>query len=111
MQLELDDVVQTWNDHYIRQSRNPRVPSGRPNIMYSCSHLYGAEDECCAVDTADVDLCKQCCTFRVSRPCEDEQVYELCLAAMSQHNLSLPNDAHYGIELYRKLRMEINALL
>ena len=79
--------------------------------MYSCSQLYGTEDESCDVDAADVDVCKQHCTFRVSRPREDKEVYYLCLAAMRRHNLSLPNDAHYGIDLYRKLRTEINALL
>jgi len=71
--VKLDDVVETWNDHYIRQSRKPRVPSGRPNIMYSCSHLYGAEDESVVVDTTDVDVCKQHCTFRVSQPCENKR--------------------------------------
>jgi len=111
LQDEVDDVLETWNDHCIRRSRNPRVPSGRPNVMFSCSHLYAAEDQRCAVDTADVELCRQRCTFRVSRPCEDEEVYELCLAAMTQNNLSLPNDVHYALDLYRKLRLEINALL
>lgn len=110
-QDELDDVLETWNDHYIRRSRNVSVPSGRPNIMYSCPLLYGAEDECCAVDTTDLDICKQHCIFRTLQPCEDEDVYNLCLTLMMQHNLSLPNDPSCGVELYRKLRMEIMALL
>lgn len=39
-QDELDDTVRVWDAHTIRPSRNPNVPSGQPNVMYSLPELY-----------------------------------------------------------------------
>ncbi|CAL8375938.1 unnamed protein product [Arctogadus glacialis] len=38
---ELDDTAQAWNTHTIRPSKNPNVPSGRPNVMFAL--LWGQE--------------------------------------------------------------------
>lgn len=43
IQADLDNVVEHWNSHYIRQSRHDTV-SGIPDILYSLPEYYGKTD-------------------------------------------------------------------
>jgi len=79
--------------------------------MFACPQLHGAQDECQNVTCADIDVCTQQCTFRDSRSCEDVDIYDLCLAILNEQGLDLPHDVDGGLELYRKLRSEITALV
>lgn len=41
MQKELDQFVEEWNSHRIRQSKNADAPGGIPNTMYYFPSLTG----------------------------------------------------------------------
>ena len=41
LQDDLEDFVADWNSHYLRKSRNPGSPYGRPDDIYSMPALYG----------------------------------------------------------------------
>ena len=101
-------MVEVWNHHLIRPSRNPNVPSGRPDIMYCFPQLYGTQDMKIDVDEASVDRCRQECKFRSAIPCQDADVYELCTITMSECNLAIPiKDPYECINLYLQLRQNI----
>ncbi|KAJ8290578.1 hypothetical protein GJAV_G00014810 [Gymnothorax javanicus] len=57
IQDQLNEIKNVWNTHRIRPSRNPNLPSGIPNIMFSAAHLWGVDDHIVqhnAIDLATV---------------------------------------------------------
>lgn len=109
-QDELDKTISVWNSHIIRPSKNDRVPSGRPKVMYMFPELYSTNDCISPVDDADVQLCHANCTFRPTVPC-DTDIYDLCNILMAESDLQLPNDAHQALNLYLHLRNVIISFL
>ncbi|KAL2091658.1 hypothetical protein ACEWY4_013921 [Coilia grayii] len=65
-QNELDETIDVWDSHVIRPSKNDRVPSGRPRIMYMFPELYRSDDCISPVDRADMELCQRDCNGRVT---------------------------------------------
>ncbi|XP_036066803.1 uncharacterized protein LOC118598288 [Oryzias melastigma] len=110
IQDELDKTISVWNSHIIRPSKNDRVPSGRPKVMYMFPELYSTNDCVSPVDDADVQLCHANCTFRPTVPC-DTDIYDLCNILMAESDLQLPNDAHQALNLYLHLRNVIISFL
>lgn len=108
-QDDIDDVVNTWNRHLIRPSRNARVPSGRPNIMYFVPGLYATTDSLCNVFPERVEIAREECRFRKAIPC-DEDVHELCCAVMKENGLEFPEDSDSAVNLYMELRRSISGL-
>ena len=109
LQDDLDATARVWDSHIIRPSKNEKVPHGRPNVMYCVPELYGSEDLLCAVTEEDMDEYKQSCTFRSSVAC-DEDVFELCIILMKEHNMKPPKDAYQALDLYLNLRMLLSNL-
>ncbi|KAI4800026.1 hypothetical protein KUCAC02_016563 [Chaenocephalus aceratus] len=56
IQDELDETTCVWDSHVIRPSKNDRVPSGRPKVMYMFPELYTTEDCISPVEGADAQL-------------------------------------------------------
>ncbi|XP_029975096.1 uncharacterized protein LOC115408457 [Salarias fasciatus] len=110
IQDELDETIRVWDSHVIRPSRNDRVPSGRPRVMYMFPELYSTEDCISLVDSADVQLCRSESTFRPSVPC-DADIYNLCNILMVESQLHLPADAYEALDLYLELRNQIRSSL
>jgi hypothetical protein len=52
----------------------------------------------------DLDLCKNECTFRTLIPCEDADIYYMCINIMAVQNLALPGNAYDALNLYTDLR-------
>ena len=45
IQKEMDIFRQTiWNSHRVRSQKNPQMPKGIPNHLYSFPENYGAEE-------------------------------------------------------------------
>ncbi|CAI5653177.1 unnamed protein product [Oreochromis niloticus] len=103
IQDELDDAAQVWNTHSIRPSKNINIPSGRPNLMYTLPELYGTRDFLCPTEEEHVDLCKNECVFRLTKPC-DPVVYELCNILMSESHLTPPTDPYQAVNLHMHIR-------
>ncbi|XP_048045693.1 uncharacterized protein LOC125267783 [Megalobrama amblycephala] len=109
IQEELDDIVFAWNNHRIRPVHNSRSPHGRPSIMYAVSHLYGATDHLHPVCLEKVQVCLEECVFK-DFPCE-EDIFNICVDLMSEHDLNLMNDVFAEVDLYITLRELINSEL
>ena len=107
LQLDLDATFDVWNHHLIRPSCNNRVPSGRPSIMYEAPELYGAHDHLANVTEDEIQVCKSECIMREMCPCEDKDVFQLCVLVMGERNLELPSDAYQATDLYLLLRTTI----
>ncbi|KAM7386192.1 hypothetical protein PAMA_009029 [Pampus argenteus] len=100
---ELDETIHVWDSHVIRPSKNDRVPSGRPRVMYMFTELYTSDDHISPVDRADVQLCQSNCTFRPAVPC-DTDIYNICNILMVESQLHLPDDAYQALDLYLHFR-------
>ena len=99
-----------WNTHRIRPSRNVRVPSGRPMLMYYTPQIWGTEDKLCTtVDDDEMTVCNSEAEFRSTIPC-DPDVYELCVDIMRRDNLTQPLDVYHAVNLYLHLQREIMVL-
>ncbi|KAJ0005815.1 hypothetical protein NQD34_015709 [Periophthalmus magnuspinnatus] len=106
IQEELNEVVLTWNNHRIRAVNNARSPYGRPSILYAVPQLYGGQNYLHPITMDKVSLCLEECSFR-DFPC-DEDVFNICVDLMSEHNLSFSIDVYQTIDLYIRLRELIN---
>ncbi|XP_063971427.1 uncharacterized protein LOC135158071 [Lytechinus pictus] len=110
IQAELDEVVDVWDRHLIRPSRNVQAPSGRPNIMFNLPSLYTTRDYLHGVSQERMQACKEECVFRKTIPC-DEDIFELCCIVMNEVGYEYPRDRHGARLLYVALRHEITHLL
>ncbi|XP_035990558.1 uncharacterized protein LOC118562959 [Fundulus heteroclitus] len=103
VQRDVNEVVRTWNTHYIRPRPGQEVAGGRPILMYTVPQEYDAEDCLKTVDMEEVAVCKEECTPKSQFPC-DETVFELCLLLMQENEWEAPTDAYNAAELYTSLR-------
>ncbi|KAF3840352.1 hypothetical protein F7725_019069 [Dissostichus mawsoni] len=110
IQDELDETTCVWDSHVIRPSKNDRVPSGRPKVMYMFPELYTTEDCISPVEGADAQLCRSNCTFRPAVPC-DTDIYNICNLLMMESQLNLPADSYQALDLYLDLRNTIRSSL
>ncbi|XP_035989950.1 uncharacterized protein LOC118561813 [Fundulus heteroclitus] len=110
IQDELDEMTSVWDSHIIRPSKNYRVPSGRPKVMYMFPDLYSTRDCISPVNSDDVQLCITNCAFRQATPC-DTDINNLCNFLMAESHLQLPSDGFQAIDLYLHLRTSIRTSL
>ena len=106
----MDNILKTWNSHYIRKVRNSRSPSGRPSLLHKFPELNGTRDYLCEIDADDFETCMQDCVFRASVSC-DGDIFEMCSIIMAENDLSFPEDPHNALQLYMTLRDEARAFL
>ncbi|KAK6477179.1 hypothetical protein HHUSO_G22073 [Huso huso] len=110
LQEELNTVAHIWNTHRIRAQRNSTAPQGRPLMMYTVPHLYGAEDHLCPCTMENIVNCEEECRTRRNYSC-DKTVFELCCLLMDEHRLDPPDNTEQATDLYITLRQEIRDLL
>ncbi|KAK1172320.1 hypothetical protein AOXY_G4861 [Acipenser oxyrinchus oxyrinchus] len=110
IQDELDETARVWDSHVIRPSKNDKVPSGRPSVMYLLPELYRTYDYMSPIESVELQVCRSECTFRLPVPC-DPDVYDMCNIVMAESHLDLPNEPYQALDLYIRLRNEINASL
>lgn len=105
-QNDIEEMVQTWNLHVIRPSKNQNCPSGRPAVMYMAPNLYGTHSYLHTVGEAEIETCKDKCEFREQYPC-DRDLFELALIIMQEENWDIPIDVNNALQLYCDLRSKI----
>ena len=105
-QEELDTFVTMWNHHYIRRTHNDCITYGHPSLMYEVPEIYGAADCLMDVDPEKLEVCVESdlCVGKPDIPCEDNDMYELCLDEMATNNLDIPNNIDEALTLYHTLR-------
>ena len=59
LRKELTDIANEWNCYLLLPNRN-NTPSGRPDVMYFLSHLYGTTDHIICINTAKTDIFTDC---------------------------------------------------
>ncbi|KAI7789952.1 hypothetical protein IRJ41_006707 [Triplophysa rosa] len=105
IQEDLDETVSAWNCHRIRPTHNPRAPSGRPSIMFDVPSLYGVQNFLYPVDQTKLSICREDCIFK-DYPC-DEDVFQLCVELMAEHNLVMTNDVYEITDFYLRLDRQL----
>ena len=109
-QKDIHEWVQTWNNHRIRHSRHGTV-SGIPDVLYTCPELQGTRDHIQTTSANDIAFCREECIFRGPYPCEDNDVYEMCLMIMRENDLAHPTDTWQALDLYLELRAILKPLI
>lgn len=98
IQLELDNVVKTWNLHRIRRTKNAETPPGRPDVLFYLPEANNTRDYKTAVTDDDIDLADTICgEDRPPFGCKPSFL-ELGTMIMADENLSMPKtveDARY----------------
>jgi hypothetical protein len=110
MQDELDKVAEVWNNHVIRRSRNVRVPSGRPNVMFDLPLTYGTHDYAQAVPEPIIQACRDECIFRSAVVC-DIDIYDLSCSIMAHERMDIPVCPETARQTYLYLREVVNRML
>jgi len=109
-QEDLDQIVETWNSHRIRYTKNQRSPHGRPFVMYSSPEIYGTRSSLYPVNNTKLNLCEEECLKKSTIPCNDD-VFQLSCSLMIANGWNFSNDPLDAIELYVNLRRLILNLL
>ena len=105
LQAELDSFVGIWNNHYIRKS-NYTLAYGRPSLMYELPEMYETEECLIAADLNKLEICIDSDLYvkKPNIPCQDEDMFELCLEEMVANNLNVANNSTEARTLYNVLR-------
>ena len=79
LRRELNTVIQLWNVHYIRKSRDASAPHGKPDIMYHMPELFDSEDCLHAVNSDELNALSHLLTMDRSDACDEEymEIFEL----------------------------------
>ena len=90
LRTELRDIMQLWNTHYIRKSRNEDAPHGKPDIMYYMPELFGGRDCLLHVDEVEVAVASLSDLLTIPPPtCQDDYT-ELFRLLMTEGGMTPP---------------------
>lgn len=106
----MDEMVEVWNAHHIRPTKNQNGPHGRPIVMYKLPSAYDTITYIEEVDEEKVEVCKSECIFRDQCIC-DKDVKELSDMMMEENGFETPTTVEKALELYCRLRNEFNNAL
>lgn len=109
IQDELDQIVEEWNAHHIRRSRNVTGPSGCPFIMYHIPEIYHSRNYAVLVPQNEIQFC-QTETLENEHPC-DADLFEMCCLIMEEKNLLHPSNAYEATNVYTALRETLYEIL
>lgn len=96
-------MLQVWNTHQIRPSKNQNCPNGRPLVMYTFPALYSTHSHLLPVDDNQIELCREECIFREEYPC-DKDIFEMCTIYMEERGWPIPQNTNDASQLYSNLR-------
>lgn len=99
IQADLDNVVEHWNSHYIRQSRHDTV-SGIPDILYSLPEYYGKTDCLFPVSNAQVEAME---TNSQLDEQEENLYQEYFETVLTEMELEVPSNEEDALNLFQIL--------
>ncbi|KAL3870743.1 hypothetical protein ACJMK2_038787 [Sinanodonta woodiana] len=85
---DIDSMVQVWNVHRIRPTKNQNCPNGRPVVMYKLPMIYGTRSYLQSVDEDKIKICRDECMnvyFEMNAPC-DRAVLNICTPYMEKRD-------------------------
>ena len=101
--------MSVWNYHRIQSTRNITEPTGRPAALYASPELDQL-DQLVSVETDDVLVRIDECTFKSDIPC-DKDFFNLCCGLMEEHDLEPPSTPRNAVDLYHTLKYLILKVL
>ena len=99
-------MQRVWNAHRIRTTKNANLVGGKPLLLYSIPHMYGADDYLTEISLAQIQACKQECLQRGTLPCH-KSVFGACCHLMAVNGWESKEDGDQATQLYLSLRQEI----
>ncbi|XP_070550507.1 uncharacterized protein [Ptychodera flava] len=101
IQAELDEVINQWNDHPLRQQRQLEVPCGIPNILYYSPELTGGTDmlQPFGEDTSNLHQYTSFPSY-----IGDDSLEELLDDIMTNEGLLPPRTSREAKQLYQTLK-------
>ena len=103
IQAELDRIAEHWNLHEIRQQKHSNMSSGKPELLYYVSEIFGGRDYGHRVDLGDVEVCMD--LYSSPKKLYSEDIEEFAYLHLPQHQR--PTNADQAYILYRDLLHEI----
>lgn len=105
----MDIVVQEWNSHRIRKTKNSIAPAGRLMLMFDLPELYGSQNYLVHLAAEDVEVWEAECSF-IILPC-DEDFFELFNLIATENNFIKSSNPFDVVLFYISLRKEVLQLL
>ena len=99
IQQELDEMKSMWNTHYIREVRNLKCHSGRPNVLYYIPDQSGGRSFRFPVNEMDIKACHPFCKLPDVNGCANE-TQELVRLIMRKEELEFPPKATEAKNLF-----------
>lgn len=96
LRSELNNTIDSWNSHRIRQTKATDEPSGVPNFLYSVPEYHGYSQMGLPCDMEDVNQC----LALYKKPLTDDAFDEWALETMLAKKWSLPKTRYEALDLY-----------
>ena len=93
---------ETWNNHFIRKSRNTEWPGGRPDVLLHTPSLVGGRDCRSPFVEADANLALPYCETPELFGSSDD-IVNFAALIMNERNAALPRTPHQAKKLFETL--------
>ncbi|KAK6178305.1 hypothetical protein SNE40_010196 [Patella caerulea] len=90
LRTELERIVEMWNTHSIRRSRNSQQPYGKPDVIYCLPELNGSQDYLQLLNTNELATLSE--ALVKTTPCCKEEFRELFLLTMDLNGKTQPSN-------------------
>ena len=100
LQDELDEIMNTWNQHQIRRIRMSECSNGVPDVIDFLPNRYGKENRRDEIEDADLLLSREF----ISKP-----PYYGCII-INELQIDMPKDKESAEQVYFRIKDEITSL-
>ena len=101
IQRELNEIMITWNQHYVRQSAT--APGGKPDVLFCAPETVNFQNQGILVSEDDLAIAKDVVGFEKIPIWKNKLLHELLECYCHIHNIELPNSTDDGLDVYVKL--------
>lgn len=103
-------MVQIWDGHRIRKSKEEHVVNGRPLMMYELPELYNTNDYLLPVNQDKLELCETQCHSKNDFPC-DQDLFNYCCQIAQAQEWNPPETPEEAINFYINLREHVRRVI